>query len=195
LKSVLPGPEWWMQLEPQWKLAFQETFFRHSTDPQVHECAALYNAPALRFAGPSAPYPNMSFELTNLSGILQLHNLEILVVTHHQVDVIPELSRLTGLKSLFLYNNRINSLSGIEELIQLEQLYVQWNKIEDIEPVQKLINLKELYIHNNNITSLSGLTEEHADKLENLYCKPNDLLKRKELLRVERDLGIRCRGL
>jgi hypothetical protein len=186
---------WWQQLEPQWKQAFAETFFKHANEPASEELASLHQAPAIRFAGPSAPYPNISFELTNLSGITQLINLEILVVTHHQIEAINELKSLRGLSSLFLYNNKIKSLEGIEELLKLWQLYVQSNKIESILSVKKLINLKEFYINDNCITSLEGLTEEHADKLENFFCKPNEGLKQKELMRVERELGIRCRSL
>lgn len=186
---------WWQQLEPQWRQAFAETCFKHTNEPTQSELAFLYNAPALRFAGPSAPYPNMSFQLTNLSGISQLINLEILVVTDHKVETIGELKPLTRLSSLFLYNNRIKSLEGIEGLISLWQLYAQSNKIESILPVQKLVNLKEFYINDNCVTSLEGLTAEHADKLEMFFCKPNEGLKQKEILRVEKELGIRCRGL
>ena len=89
--------------------------------------AQLYAAPALRFAGPSAPYPNMNFELTNVSGVKDLRNLETLVVIHHQIEDISELSALKQLKHLFVYDNNISSLSGIEELTNLEILYVQDN--------------------------------------------------------------------
>ncbi|MEO6673937.1 MAG: leucine-rich repeat domain-containing protein [Ginsengibacter sp.] len=186
---------WWKELEPQWKQAFAETFFGHTNEPTQNELAHLYQVPAIRLAGPSAPYPNMSFGLTNLSGIMTLNNLEILVATDHQIETIRELESLPGLCSLFLYNNKIKSLEGIEELIKLSQLYVQSNKIASILPVQKLVNLKEFYINDNRITSLEGLTEEHADKLERFFCKPNQGLKQREILRIEKELGIRCRGL
>ena len=34
-----------------------------------------------------------------------------------------------------------------------------------------------------------------GEKLEYFFCKPNDNLKQKEILRIERELGIRCRSL
>lgn len=102
---------------------------------------------------------------------------------------------MIGIKKLFLYNNQIHSLEGIEGLTHLEQLYVQCNNIDSIKPVKTLVKLREFYIHDNNISSLDGLTEEHADNLEMFVCKPNDQLKQKEVLRIERELGIRCRGL
>jgi hypothetical protein len=195
LKTAYPDLHWWIQLEPQWKKAFAETCFRHINEPTQEELTLLYQAPAIRFAGPSAPYPNMSFELTNLSGLIALTNLEILVAVHQQLKTITELKSLSRLSNLFLYNNNINSLEGIEGLINLTQLYVQENEIASILPVQKLINLKELYINSNKITSLEGLTEEHADKLELFFCKPNEGLKQKELLRTEKETGIKCRSL
>jgi len=77
----------------------------------------------------------------------------------------------------------------------LRQLYVQCNQLSSIVAVNGLINLEELYIHDNNISSLEGLTEEHAEKLQQVFCKPNESLRQKEMMRVERDFGIRCRSL
>ena len=183
---------WWQQLETQWKHAFAECFFKYNNEPTLTELAQLHSSSAIRLAGPTAPYPNMSFELTNLSGLVGLENLTIVVVSHQLVETVRELKALPQLTNLFLFNNKITSLEGIENLAQLSQLYVQSNKIVSILEVRNLINLKELYVNDNLITSLEGLTEEHADKLEKFFCKPNDQLKSKELLRVERELGIRC---
>ena len=185
---------WWKNLSPAWKQAFNEIFLLHNNEPALNELEQIYNAPALRFAGPSAPFPNMSIELTDLSGITGLANLEILIAVHQQIRSLEELSKMKGLKKLFLYNSQLHSLAGIEGLSDLEQLYVQCNKIDSIKPVKTLVNLREFYIHDNNISSLDGLTEEHADKLEMFVCKPNDQIKQKEMLRIERELGIRCRG-
>ena len=195
MTPTLPHLYWWKQLTPQWKQAFQETFFRQATEPTEEDLNNLYLTPALRFVGPRAPYPNMSFELGDLSGLRSLSNLEILVCTHQQVETIHEIKPLTRLRSVFLFNNQISSISGIEELFELEQLYLQYNKITSLGPIQKLVKLRELYIHHNCISCLDGLTEEHAEKLEMLFCKPNEALKQKEMMRVERELGIRCRSL
>jgi Leucine-rich repeat (LRR) protein len=186
---------WWNGLEKQWKDAFSITSFRHFNTPTTSEIEQLYASPVLRLAGPRAPYPNMSFELTNLSGIAALNNLEILVVTHHQIKNISLLQSLKKLKSVFLFNNEIENLKGIEELANLEQLYVQYNKIESLKPVKALTNLKEMYINNNLLTSLDGLTEDHSEKLNMFFCKPNEGLKQKEIIYTENQLGIKCRGI
>ncbi|MEO6732654.1 MAG: leucine-rich repeat domain-containing protein [Ferruginibacter sp.] len=183
---------WWQQLETQWKEAFAECYFKHNNEPTPMELEQLYSGPAIRLAGPSAPYPNMSFELSNLSGLVGLENLRVVVVTHQLIETITELETLPQLTSLFLFNNKITSLAGIGQLTELSQLFVQCNKLASITEVRNLVNLKELHIYDNIISSLEGLTEEHADKLERFFCKPNDQLKSKELLRIEREMGIRC---
>lgn len=190
-----PLQTWWQQLEPQWQQAFAATVFQHTNEPTQIELAQLYEAPALRFAGPSAPYPNMNFELTNISGVKDLQNLETLVVIHHQIENISELNKLKRLKHLFVYDNNITSLNGIEELIDLEMLYVQDNYLQTIQQVERLHKLRELYVNGNEIENLDGLTADHGDNLEIFFCKPNEGLKQKEMLRVERELGIRCRSL
>lgn len=168
-------------------------FFYHSNEPSPEELVQLNQTSVLRFSGPAAPYPNMAFELSELSGIAALHNLELLVATHHQISNIEALSSLKKMKHLFLFNNRIQSLKGIESLTALEQLYVQFNRIESLQPIEALSNLQEVYIHNNNLSSLEGLTEEHSEKLVKFFCMPGNNLPQKELIRVENNLGIRRR--
>lgn len=186
---------WWTNLELQWKNAFAATVFQTSSAPAVADIEQLHAAAAIRFAGPRAPYPNMSFELTNLSGIAQLYNLEVLVITHHQIKNITGLQALKRLKGLFLFNNQIESLTGIEQLTHLEQLYVQFNQIRSMEPVKQLVHLKEVYIHNNAITTFDGLTEAHSDQLTHFFCRPNEGLKQRAVIDLENRLGIRCRSV
>ncbi len=191
----MPHLDWWENLEIQWKNAFNTVFFHHEGTPSVAEIEQLQQSTVLRLAGPRAPYPNMTFELTNLSGLADLPNLEILVVTHHQIKDISVLEQMKKLKSLFLFNNEIEDLNGIEDLVHLEQLYLQFNKIDSIKQVKQLINLKELYVNNNLLASLEGLTDDHSENLTMFFCKPNDGLKQKELIYAENQLGIKCRSL
>ncbi|MGJ7031951.1 leucine-rich repeat domain-containing protein [Niabella hirudinis] len=195
MESGLSGKDWWYHLEPDWKKAFGSTFFNHLNHPATGELEVLYQATALRFAGPRAPYANLDFELTNLSGVAQLSNLEVLVATHHQIRNLSGLQGLGKLKSLFLFSNQIESLDGIESLTGLEQLYVQFNHICSLKPLEQLTRLRELYINNNRVTSLDGLTEAHSDRLAAFFCKPNDQLRQKEMIYAENKLGIRCRGV
>jgi Leucine-rich repeat (LRR) protein len=193
LSNLLSPLDWWNQLEPQWRQAFSFSVLRHNNEPTAAELNDLFNTPTVRLAGPTAPFPNCKTELTNLSGLEGLTNLAYVIITHHKIETVEILGKLPGIKSLFLFNNSITSLNGIEGLPGLEQLYVQCNQISSIKPIEKLIFLKELYIHDNIIDSLDGLTESHSDQLTRFVCRPNSLLKQKEIIRAERELGIICR--
>lgn len=186
---------WWNDLSEAWKMAFNEATFNKGAIPDLptnEEMAGLVTSPALRFAGPSAPYPNMSRELTDLSGLAGLNKVEILVVTFQKVRSVKELRNLTQLKSLFLHDNQITSLQGIENLKNLEKLYVQNNEINSLKWLKPLQKLNELYCFDNKLTSLEGISSAHAKALKRFVCLPNDDLPDKEIIRVEQKVGIRC---
>jgi Leucine-rich repeat (LRR) protein len=185
--------QWWESLSPQWQQAFSLAILKKDNPPTEEDLEGILNMTVLRLAGPTAPHPNCNLELTDLSGVAALKNLQILIVSHHALSGIREVAELPALKSLFVFNNRITSLQGIEALEQLEQLYVNSNELSSIKEVTSLPNLLELFVNDNRLISLEGLTEIHADNLKKFICMPNQLLKPKEILRVERDLGILCR--
>jgi Leucine Rich repeats (2 copies) len=193
LTDFIVPKNWWNHLEPQWKQAFAIFFPGHQNEPDSFKVGKIFASPTIRLSGPKAPFPNMQFELTNLSGLQYLSNLSIVIVTHQKIENIEVLSNLKNLKALFLFNNNIKSLNGIEELNQLEQLYVQCNQLSSIKPIEQLTNLKELYISDNQIASLDGLTEKHSDKLTRFVCRPMEQLKQREIIRAERELGIICK--
>lgn len=186
---------WWLELEPQWRVAFGFAFFGHPNPPSAEELENLWQTPVLRFAGPRAPYPNMNFELTNGSGLAGMSNLEILVLTNHRLERITEVADMPQLKSLFVNNNALQSLHGIEKLTQLEQLYAQINQLESIEPIRDLIKLREVYVSLNPLKTLDGLTRKHVTALKQFFCLPNDRLTDREIMQVERKIGIRCRSI
>jgi hypothetical protein len=187
--------KWWVELEPQWRAAFQFAFFGHANQPTYEELEALWQTTTLRFAGPRAPYANMSFELTNCSGLKGMSNLEALMLMHHKLESIREVADMPTLKTLFVNNNVIRSLEGIERLKRLEQLYAQVNQLTSLEPIRNLTNLRQLYVSLNQLTTLEGLTRKHAKELKAFFCLPNEYLTDREVMRVERMAGIRCRPL
>ena len=184
---------WWESLSPEWQQAFTFSFLQNKPGPSAEDLETLHGITVLRLVGPTAPHPNCNAELTDLSGITDLKNLQILIISHHAITGIKEVAGLTSLKSLFVFNNKIESLEGIEGLQQLEQLYINSNEISSIKELAHLPQLKELFVNDNQLSSLEGLTEQHAENLEKFTCLPNQLLKPKEILRVERELGILCR--
>ena len=189
--------EWWDALESQWKKAFNEAVLGNGpieNRPTRTEMESIHQAVALRFAGPTAPYPNMTFELTNLSGLAQLDKVETLVVIFHpQIGRLDSLSHMKELTGLFVNNCQLQSLEGIEELLNLQLLYVSTNEIKDIKPIKKLTNLKDFQFPYNKVTSLEGITNKHVSKMKNFVCLPNDDLPDRDIIRVENRLGIRCK--
>ncbi|MBO0951054.1 leucine-rich repeat domain-containing protein [Fibrella forsythiae] len=186
---------WWTELEPQWRAAFSQAFFRHAAQPTPEELESLWQTRVLRLVGPRAPYPSLTFELTNCSGLAGMQNLETLVLTHHQLEHLGQLGQLTQLRSLFVNNNAILTLQGIEPLTQLEQLYAQVNRLESIEAVGNLLKLRELYVSLNPIKTLSGLTRQHALAMKQFVCLPSEHLSDRIIMPLERKLGIRFRSL
>jgi hypothetical protein len=195
-RSSIDSSTWWSGLEPQWKKAFNEASFEKGPVedlPSREDLDWLLTTSVLRLAGPKAAYPNLSFELTNLSGVTQMKALETLSITDHAIQSLTPLSGILGIKSLFLNNNKIDSLDGIQQLEALEMLYLQNNNITSISLLGTLYHLKEVYLSDNKLTSLAGLTEDHGSSLQNLFVLPNANLPMKEVMRVENELGLRCR--
>lgn len=186
---------WWDALEEQWKRAYNEVFFKKEAiyQPSEEELKRLKAIPVLRLAGPRASYPSISFELTNLSGVVGLKNLVLLVAINHQLKHVDEVASLTNLKSLFVHDNQIEQIRGVKDLVNLEECYCQKNNIVSLEPLEKLTKLKTVYCYHNQLSTLKGLTEEHADELGQFFCLPNSGLSNKEVVKTERDLYIKCR--
>ena len=186
---------WWSGLNDPWKRAFNEVALRRNSTEDLPEDMLLtvYTSPNHRFAGPSAPYPNMGFELDDLSGLTGLPCPEVVVVVHHRLSHIREVADMKTLRSLFVYNNQISALDGIENLVDLKEVYFHGNQIASLLPLQKLTNLHTIYCAYNQINTLDGIGEQHADHLENFYCLPNPNLKDAVAMRFEREVGIRCK--
>jgi Leucine-rich repeat (LRR) protein len=189
--------EWWNNLEPQWKRAFNQCVFNQGEtedSPSDKQLKELPGIEVMRFVGPTGPFPNLSFELTNLSGLAELTRLNLLVLNYHQVESMVPLAKLTRLKTLYMHNNQIRSLHGIEGAKNLQGLFVQSNKLVSVRELEGLLQLKEVYLNDNQLTSLEGITAKHEGKLENLFALPNPIGQR-EIMRIEREVGVRCRRL
>ncbi len=187
---------WWDSLEEQWQKAFSQTIFRQKnivSNPTLRDLTTIWTGTAIRFAGPLAPFPNMNFELTNLSGLSRLRHLEIVVVIHHKLRDLDALKWHRHLRSLFVHDNQIEDISGTKELKELEEFYFQNNSVQSLLPIKKLHKLKTVYCHQNQLTSLEGLTESHSDNMQNFFCLPNSHIKTKEIIKTEKTLYIQCK--
>lgn len=187
--------QWWDSLSDSWKKAFNKCVFNKeetTDDLSGEELHLLWFIPVVRFAGPRAPYPNMSFELEDVSGLANLKHLKIVVVIHQRVRSLRPLAALRQLESLFVSDNQLESLTGIEKLKNLKQLYFQNNEITSLEPLKDLTGLTEIYASRNKLVKLDGIGGKHARTIKMFRILPNDELPQKEIIRMENKIGIRC---
>jgi Leucine-rich repeat (LRR) protein len=102
--------------------------------------------------------------LTNLEGIENLSNLQILYCDYNQLTSLEGIENLINLQILYCDYNQLTSLEGIENLSNLETLSCRNNRLTNLEGIENLINLKILYCYNNNFSN------EYKEYLRN-YCK------------------------
>lgn len=187
---------WWKELGPAWRRAFQEALLGQPSEagrPDTDTLIDLISLETLRLAGPRAPYPNLSFELLDLEGVAGLRSLRFLSVTDMAITSLAPLASLVALEDLFVQDNRLASLNGIEGLTALKSLYCQGNRIGSLAPIERLTQLKTIYASGNRITRIDGLHAGHVPNLEQFFILPNERLLQSEVMRVQDELGIRCR--
>jgi len=182
---------WWEQLEEQWKKAFNEAYLNKgpvTEIPSSEEIDLLLTAPVLRIVGPGGSSPNLSFTLTNCSGVSQLKEIGLLVLMNHEIRKLDGVERLSKLKSAYLSNNKLKSLRGLEKCTALEELFVNVNELTDLNILAKHPSLRVLNCAFNQIKAVPL-----PPKIKELYCLPNDHLPDSEVIRIEQKEGIRCR--
>ena len=187
---------WWNDLEEQWQKAFNQAILNKqpiTNMPTQKEMEDIWMAQALRFAGTTAMFPNMSFDLTNVSGLVGFDKVEILVLINQKLTSVKQLKGLKQLKSLFLYHNEITSLDGIKKLRNLEEIYFNVNKISSLKPLSKLTKLHTIYCNHNNITSFEGITLKHEDNLRQFVGLPNEGIRQREVMKFEREIGVKVK--
>jgi len=193
--ELLKYHNWWAGLTQLWKVAFNEVYQKKSSDDILPDelLHSIWNSSVLRFAGPKAMHPNISFELTDLSGITPLTSITILIAINHSISSLDEIRHFKQLESLFIFNNKLTSLEPVSDFINLKELYVHNNQIESLKALENLTQLHSLYCNNNRISGLEGIGIQHEPKLTQLICRPNELLREKSIMEFERETGIRCR--
>lgn len=189
---------WWQDLSDNWKKAFNQTMFNKGeitddlTDEELHD---IWHSNVFRAAGPTAPFPNLTFEVGDLSGVKALHRLEVLVVINSGLTDITALKKLTNLKSLFIYENNIKRLNGIEKLTGITELHIHENPITSLEPLKGLTNLKKVTARDLKIKSLKGIGKKHVKNLKDFYVLPNEKLPFKEVNKMQNKIGIECKKI
>ena len=192
-KSLDEKKDWWNNLSDQWKKAFNEAMLNKGavTDmPDEKGFEWILESPNFRFAGPTAFHSNMTFELTDLTGLSVMQEASLVSVTFHKITSIQPIVHLTKLRSLFINDNEIESLDPVKDMKDLRDLYVNGNKIKSLLPLSSLKNLVELQVGLNKLSSFEGLTEDNTEHLERFVGLPNRIAQ-KEIDRIQDDLRLK----
>lgn len=72
-------------------------------------------------------------KISEVEGLDQLTNLQVLVLNHNKIEEIEGLEALTNLQVLDLASNRIRVIKNLDHLLNLERLYLYDNKIQFVE--------------------------------------------------------------
>ncbi|GAA6088861.1 leucine-rich repeat-containing protein 72 isoform X2 [Tachysurus ichikawai] len=111
-----------------------------------------------------------------LNSFKRVHVSELYLARRQLTDV-PDLSRFTQLRYIWLNNNRIKRIRGTEFHCCLAELYLQNNEITSITGVLRHLScLKVLLLHNNHLIILEETVGElrHMQHLQtlNLFLNP-----------------------
>ena len=96
-------------------------------------------------------------EVSDLTPLAGLENLQVLKLNDNRITDISPLSGLVNLQHLELQNNQIVDISPLAGLIGLRDLRLTRNEVVDISPLSGLVNLRYLELHVNQISDISPL--------------------------------------
>jgi len=89
-----------------------------------------------------------------------LEKVKELSLAGRQLTKLPEgLEKLTQLRGLNLYNNKLTDVKGLEKLTQLESLNLYGNQLTDVKGLEKLTKLKMLRLENNSDLTKAQIAE------------------------------------
>ena len=96
-------------------------------------------------------------EVSDLTPLAGLENLQALKLNYNRITDISPLSGLVNLQRLELHANQIVDISPLAGLIRLQDLRLKSNEVVDISPLSGLVNLQHLELHGNQISDISPL--------------------------------------
>jgi cold shock CspA family protein len=120
--------QWWASLQPQWKKAFNLLVGKGEiTDiPEDEYLQQIFSIEKLSF---KLAKHKLSFQLTNLSGVQYLSNLNALNISEQAISDLKGTEKLHKLTHLNCSKNKLNSLDGIDLLINIEELICSSNQL------------------------------------------------------------------
>ncbi|VAX24702.1 internalin, putative [hydrothermal vent metagenome] len=114
-----------------------------------------------------------SKNISNLSGLEQLVNLERLILNDNNVTDLSPLSGLTNLKVLTLGDNNVSDVSPLSNLTNLTALSLGGNNISDVSALSGLKNLSVLWLNNNRVRNVKPLAK--LTNINQLHLRGNNI--------------------
>ena len=122
-------------------------------------------------------------DISKLKDFQLSEKVEVLVLSHNELERIQFLERFTKLEILYLQDNKISLIEGLSTLKKLKKLFLGGNKISKIQGLDNLLNLEELGLSNNKINEIEGL--DNLKKLQLLNLQHNQVTEIKGLGNLE----------
>lgn len=165
---------YWWSLSDDWKKALQHAFLRNGETvllPAEKDLRTLFSAEKLEIVGNGIllfGLEQLSFKLTDLSGLEHFINLKELNLAGNNLKNINGISHLKHLELLNLTANKITTLRGVRHLKNLKYLFLRDNNLKNLSEIQHLKQL-EIFdcINNNRLDSIGKLAE--SETLKELY--------------------------
>lgn len=99
----------------------------------------------------------LSCNITDLSGLEDLTNLEYLEIYNADITDLSKLKKLTNLKQIYFHHSDLTDLSGLENLTNLNRISISGSNVNDISALKNLTSLTSLVIGGEGITDISAL--------------------------------------
>lgn len=155
---------WWLGLESQWQRAFNKAVFSRGETTQIpnqEELVALLKRDNLDIIGERIFFSNfkrLSFSLTNLSGIQELHNLKEINLSGHDLSSFKGLEHLPKLQVINFTSNSISKINGNHAFKSIKSLILRDNRLENLEGILQFKHLEYFDCSNNaTLKSIDGV--------------------------------------
>jgi len=157
LETLILSNEWYDAKDDEYKSSNSGKDNKISSIPK--EISKLKQLTKLNICG----YYDSKWEISDLGFLSNLTGLQTLYLYNNQISDIRGLENLTGLQELDLRNNQISDIRALENLTGLQSLDLSNNQLIDIKALEKILQLKdfkELTIDNNPFLQQESLILE-----------------------------------
>lgn len=190
---------WWNGLEEQWKFAFNQTVLTRGevlTTPEEDQLRSLFKRKKIDIVGSGILFfglNQLSFKLTNLSGLKELSQVEELNISGHDLQSLEGIEHFENLDFLNCTSNQITTIEQIQDITTLKTLIIQDNNLLNLQGIEKMNQLEYFNcLYNGTLTSISRIN--HLPNLQ-IFCVDNYKtiirLQLEELEKVHPKLEIR----